>query len=96
MYKWNKVKYKTAMEQIKEIILWLSPRLESGFDEKPSKNAKISQNLTTWITSIFLRLGLLGGVHEYAVIAYVLANFEYVRTFVEIAYVFKYFKYAKG
>jgi hypothetical protein len=36
MYKWNKVK---AMEQICEIIfmagLWLSPRLESGFDEKP-------------------------------------------------------------
>jgi hypothetical protein len=42
--------------------LWLSPRLELGFDEKPSKNAKISLNLTTQITSLFSSLGLFGGV----------------------------------
>jgi hypothetical protein len=42
--------------------LWLSPRLESRFDEKPSKNAEISLNLTTWIPNLFSRLGLFDGV----------------------------------
>jgi len=42
--------------------LWLSPRLESGCDEKPSKNAEISLNLTTWIPNLFSRLGLFDGV----------------------------------
>jgi hypothetical protein len=42
--------------------LWQSPRLESGFDKKCSKNAKISQNLTTWITGLFSRLLLWSSV----------------------------------
>jgi hypothetical protein len=41
---------------------WLSPRLESGFDKKPSKNAEISLNLTTQIANLFSRLELFGGV----------------------------------
>jgi hypothetical protein len=40
--------------------LWLSPKLESRFDKKPSKNAKISLNLTTWIINLFSRLELFG------------------------------------
>jgi hypothetical protein len=42
--------------------LWLSPRLESRPDEKPCKNAEISLNETTPITSLFSRLGLFGGI----------------------------------
>jgi hypothetical protein len=50
------------MQQKKRIILWLSPRFKSGFHEKPSKNAEISLNLTTWITNLFSRLELFGSV----------------------------------
>ena len=46
--------------------LWLSPRLESGCDEKPSKNAEISLNLTTQISNLFSRLGLLAVYRPFA------------------------------
>ena len=41
---------------------WLSSSLESGSDKKPWENAKISPNLTTRITSLYLGLRNFGGV----------------------------------
>jgi hypothetical protein len=66
MYKWNKIKYKTPMQQKIKLLYytgsWLSLRPESGFDKKTSKNAEISLNLTTQITNLFSRLKPFGGV----------------------------------
>src|ERR1700723_1766 len=50
---------------------------------------KIWLNTRSIIPSLFLGLGLFGGVRKYAIIAYVLAYFKYVGRFAAIAYLFK-------